>query len=157
MAEFKRLNGYSSEIINFARQLVADNELGPYLLKKYPVAHDIMTDSALYDYALRLKAGFLRDAPSVNKVAYDENLEQRTLAIFAPIQREIKVDAVFKHAPLEFLRMLLLHELAHLKEPAHDEAFYRLHGSMIPDYVQLHLDINLYLTYLDLGGEELYK
>jgi len=39
-----------------------------------------------------------------------------------------------------------VHELAHLKERAHDKAFYALCQHMAPDYHQLEFDLRLYLT-----------
>lgn len=36
---------------------------------------------------------------------------------------EIRVATVFRNAPEAFLRMIVVHELAHLKEKEHDKAF----------------------------------
>jgi predicted metal-dependent hydrolase len=64
-------------------------------------------------------------------------------------KREIRVAALFRDVPPEFLRMIVVHELAHLKEPAHDRAFYQLCVCMEPHYHLLEFDLRLYLTYLD--------
>jgi predicted metal-dependent hydrolase len=48
--------------------------------------------------------------------------------------------------------MIVVHELAHLKEREHDKAFYQLCRHMAPDYHQLEFDLRLYLTQLDLEG-----
>jgi len=146
------LNGYPYEIVSRAKQLVANNELGPYLIKKYPVAHDIRTDRELYNYAVRLQKEFMHSSPPILSVAYRPMVDPDGWAIYYPLIRDIKVSPVFRRAPIEFLRLLLLHELGHIEEEGHDEAFYRLHASMVPDYVQLHLDINLYMLHLDTGG-----
>jgi predicted metal-dependent hydrolase len=61
--------------------------------------------------------------------------------------REIRVASVFREAPAAFLRMILVHELAHLKEREHNKAFYQLCTHMEPDYVQLEFDLRLYLTH----------
>jgi UTP pyrophosphatase len=66
-------------------------------------------------------------------------------------KREIRVAALFKKAPAEFLKMIVVHELAHLKERAHDKAFYQLCTWMEPDYHQLEFDLRCYLTQLELG------
>ena len=58
---------------------------------------------------------------------------------------------VFKVAPEPFLRMIVVHELAHLKD--HNKAFYSLCCHMEPDYHQLEFDTRLYLTHLSLFGE----
>ncbi|WP_295921067.1 YgjP-like metallopeptidase domain-containing protein, partial [uncultured Xanthomonas sp.] len=42
-------------------------------------------------------------------------------------------------------------ELAHLKESAHNKAFYQLCAHMTPDYHQLEFDLRLYLTQLELA------
>ena len=65
--------------------------------------------------------------------------------------REIRIASVFRDAPAEFLKMIVVHELAHMKEAEHDKAFYRLCTHMAPDYHQLEFDLRLYLTHLEAG------
>jgi UTP pyrophosphatase len=67
------------------------------------------------------------------------------------------VASVFKEAPLEFLRMIVVHELAHLKEKEHNKAFYQLCEYMEPQYHQLEFDTRLLLTQLEASGEPLYR
>jgi hypothetical protein len=67
-------------------------------------------------------------------------------------KNEIRISSVFKKAPLAFLSMIVVHELAHLKEKEHGKAFYQLCQHMLPDYFQLEFDMRLYLIQLDLGG-----
>ena len=67
-------------------------------------------------------------------------------------KREIRVATLFKEAPADFLRMIVVHELAHLKENAHDKAFYALCLHMEPDYHQLEFDLRLWLTARDLAA-----
>ena len=50
---------------------------------------------------------------------------------------EIRVATVFRNAPEPFLRMIVVHELAHLKEKEHNKAFYQLCCHMEPQYHQL--------------------
>ena len=54
-------------------------------------------------------------------------------------KREIRVATLFKHVPEDFLKMIAVHELAHLKERQHDKAFYNLCNYMEPRYHQLEL------------------
>ena len=68
--------------------------------------------------------------------------------------REIRIAAVFRDAPAPFLQMIVAHELAHLKEPEHDKAFYQLCHHMAPDYHQLEFDLRLYLTQLALSPRD---
>jgi UTP pyrophosphatase len=65
-------------------------------------------------------------------------------------KREIRIATLFKEAPADFLRMIVVHELAHLKEREHDKAFYALCLHMEPDYHQLEFDLRLWLTAREL-------
>ena len=65
-------------------------------------------------------------------------------------KREIRIASLFKEVPPEFLRMIVVHELAHLREREHDRAFYQLCCHMEPGYHQLEFDLRLYLTLRDL-------
>jgi hypothetical protein len=51
--------------------------------------------------------------------------------------------------PLPILRMVVVHELAHLREKDHNKAFYQLCQYMEPQYHQLELDLRLFLTWRD--------
>jgi len=61
-------------------------------------------------------------------------------------KREIRVASLFREAPEPFLKMIVVHELAHLKERQHDKAFYALCQHMEPGYHQLEFDVRLWLT-----------
>jgi len=71
-------------------------------------------------------------------------------------KHEIRVASVFRNVPIEFLRMIVVHELAHLKEKEHDKAFYKLCQHMEPNYHQFEFHLRLYLTHIDLAGEALW-
>ncbi|MCY0683050.1 YgjP-like metallopeptidase domain-containing protein, partial [Klebsiella pneumoniae] len=45
---------------------------------------------------------------------------------------EIRVATVFRDATEDFLRMIVVHEQAHLKEKHHNNAFYQLSCHMEP-------------------------
>ena len=151
------LAGYPAETQAQVRALLASGELGERLLRRYPEPHDVRTDGALYDYTLALKNRFMRNAAPLSKVVYDNRLHviQNSLGTHATVarvqgnklkaKREIRVAGVFRSAPAEFLKMIVVHELAHLKERAHDKAFYALCQHMEPDYHQLEFDLRLYL------------
>jgi len=51
--------------------------------------------------------------------------------------------------------MIVVHELAHLKETEHNKAFYQLCEYMLPDYHQREFDLRLYLTWRDLPATKL--
>ena len=165
MPTLKYLAGYPEDIKAQVRQLILDDRLGDMLLKKYPTAHGIRTDNALYDYVQELKSRFMRNAAPLNKVAFDSriNVVQRALGLHSAISRvqggklkasrEIRIASLFKQAPSEFLKMIVVHELAHLKESQHDKAFYQLCRHMEPDYHRYEFDLRLYLTQIELCGK----
>ena len=164
MQELSYLTGYSAQITGQVQQLIAEQQLGKLLLKRYPLPHEITTDRALYGFTVGLKNQFLRKSQPLSKVVFDSkiNLVHQALGIHSFVSRvqggklkaknEIRVGAIFKTAPLEFLRMIVVHELAHLKEKDHNKAFYKLCEHMEPAYHQLEFDLRLYLTHLDLFG-----
>jgi UTP pyrophosphatase len=164
MQPLKYLSGYSDRVTAQVGELIAGNRLAEVLIKKYPAAHDIKTDRALYDYTIGIKNEFLRNSQPLSKVTYDGKISllHQALGLHSFVSRvqgaklkaknEIRVASVFKLAPIEFLRMIVVHELAHLKEREHNKSFYRLCEHMEPDYHQLEFDMRLYLTHLDLGG-----
>ncbi len=163
------LAGYPLTLTEQVQQLIAQDQLAEVLLKKYPLQHTVRTDKALYDYVLELKGEYLRNAEPLNKVAFDSKLHvirhalgthtrvSRTQGSNLKTKREIRVAAVFKDMPAEFLRMIVVHELAHIKEREHDKAFYQLCRYMEPDYHQLEFDLRTYLTYLEVSGKSLWS
>ncbi len=153
------LGGYPAATLDQVRDLIARDELGGYLQRRYPEAHTVRNDGALYEHAMALKQRYLRNAAPLAKVVYDNRLQidQRALGTLTAVsrvqggqlkaKREIRVAALFKDAPAEMLQMIVVHELAHLKERAHDKAFYALCEHMLPDYHQVEFDTRLYLTW----------
>lgn len=164
----KYLAAYPAALRAQVEPLVAEGRLGDFLQKRYAKAHDIRTDRALYDYVIELKADFLRNAAPLSKVAFDNKLHviRNALGTHTTIsrvqggklkaKREIRVASLFKEVPIEWLRMIVVHELAHMKEREHDKAFYQLCAHMEPDYHQLEFDLRLYLTHLEAGGARLW-
>ncbi len=164
----KYLSAYSDQTRAQVSLLIEQNKLADVLRKRYPAAHDIRTDRALYDYIQDLKTQFLRNAEPINKVAFDSKIHviQHALGLHTAISRvqgsklkakhEIRVASMFKDVPLEFLRMIAVHELAHVKEKQHDKAFYKLCTYMEPNYHQYEFDLRLYLTELELSGTRLW-
>jgi predicted metal-dependent hydrolase len=71
-------------------------------------------------------------------------------------KREIRIATVFREMPEEFLRMIVVHELAHMKEREHDKPFYQLCRHMEPDYHQIEFDLRCYLSYLEADGKTLW-
>jgi predicted metal-dependent hydrolase len=165
MSALKYLRGYSPAIQEQVRALIAQQRLGTYLQQHYPQQHAVQSDKALYAYTMALKQEHLRNAPAIDKVLFDNRLDltHQALGLHTAISRvqggklkakkEIRVAALFKQAAPEFLRMIVVHELAHLKESQHNKAFYQLCEYMQPGYMQLEFDLRLYLTWRDLPAE----
>jgi UTP pyrophosphatase len=158
----KYLAHYSESVQSQARDIIAAGKLGELLLKKYSATHSIRNDKTLFDYVMELKNEFLKGADPLSKVAYDSKLQviKHALGTHTTVsrvqgnklksKREIRVATLFKDVPIELLRMIVVHELAHIKEREHDKAFYKLCTYMEPNYHQYELDLRLYLTYQDL-------
>lgn len=155
----KYLQHYPLALQEKIQQLQTQGLLGEYIAMRYPQSHSIQTDKALYNYANEIKQTFLRTTPLLDKVHYDNRLgiEYHALGLNTAISRvqggklkskkEIKISSFFKAAPTDFLRMIVVHELAHLKERNHDKAFYQLCQHMEPDYHQLEFDCRVYLLW----------
>ncbi|NMG77351.1 YgjP-like metallopeptidase domain-containing protein [Aromatoleum diolicum] len=163
------LAGYQVALVEKVRWLIEQDLLADILLRKYPSTHVVRTDRALHDYVMELKDAYLRNAGPLSKVTFDGKLHviQNALGTHTRIsrvqgtklksKREIRVATVFKEMPLEFLRMIVVHELAHIKEQEHDKAFYQLCRHMEPDYHQLEFDLRAYLSFLEATGRSLWS
>jgi len=152
------LQGYPPHLLAQVRELVQAGRLAETVARRHPEAHDVRTERALYDYVNELKSAHMKSAPPLAKVAYDPKLHvvRNALGTHSAIsrvqgsrlkaKREIRIAALFKEAPADFLRMIVVHELAHLKEREHGKAFYALCLHMEPAYHQLEFDLRLWLT-----------
>ena len=162
------LAGYPPTLVEQVQRLIERGQLGDVLRKKYPQAHAIRTDKALYDYVQALKGEYLRNAGPLSRVGFDNKLRviQQALGTHTRISRvqgtklksknEIRVASVFKAMPSEFLRMIVVHELTHMKVREHDKDFYQLCRYMEPNYHQLEFDLRTYLFYFDVTKQPLW-
>lgn len=165
MQPLKYLTLYREEIKKQVQMLIEKNQLGKHLLEKYPDTHPYATDKNLYDYVMELKNSHLRNASPVAKVLYDTKIRDLHSALGThtfvsrvqggklKAKNEIRISHLFKKVPEPFLKMIVTHELAHLKEKEHNKAFYSLCTHIEPSYHQLEFDVRLYLTALDISGE----
>ncbi|CAM4246686.1 YgjP-like metallopeptidase domain-containing protein [Shewanella denitrificans] len=157
------LNGYSASVIEQVQRHIEDNSLASLLLSRHPVIHDVRTDKALYDYTLGFKNQFMRQSDPLAKVIYDEKitLTHQALGLHSFVNRvqgnkvkaknEIRISSRLKRIPEPLLRMVVIHELAHLREKEHNKAFYKLCEFMLSDYHQLEFDLRLLLICEQLG------
>jgi predicted metal-dependent hydrolase len=165
MTALRYLTGYPEPVLDRVRTLLAERRVHATLARRYPDAHAVRNDRELRDYVGELKSRHLKSAPPLAKVTYDNRLHvthdalgthttvSRVQGTALKAKREIRIASVFKDAPEAFLRMIVVHELAHLRERAHDKAFYALCQRMEPDYFQLEFDTRVWLTALEIEGD----
>lgn len=158
-APLKYLQHYSITLQDKIKQLQTQRLLGDYITQRYPQLHTIQTNKALYQFSNEIRQAYLRNTPLLDKVHYDNRLsiEHHALGLNTAISRaqggklkakkEIRIASLFKESPADFLRMIVVHELAHLKERNHDKAFYQLCQHMEPNYHQLEFDCRVYLLW----------
>lgn len=163
------LSGYPADTVQQIESMLQSEKLGPWLLKKYPQGHGLRDDRALFDYVQGIKQDYLKGATPISKVLYDNKLQlvknalgthtnvSRVQGSQLKAKREIRIASLFKDTPLEFLRMITVHELAHLRERDHDKNFYKLCSYMEPGYHQLEFEVRVYLTYLDNSTARLWS
>ena len=165
MTTLKYIAHYPEQVQVQAGQLISSGRLGKYLEDKYPNLHQIQNDRALYQYVTELKNQYMRKSSPLSQVSYDSKLQivKHALGLHTYQSRvqgnklkahnSIKVAALFKSAPQAFLRMIVVHELAHFKEKEHNKAFYQLCCHMEPDYHQLEFDTRLWLHWREQAPE----
>ncbi|MDA3955398.1 YgjP-like metallopeptidase domain-containing protein [Oceanispirochaeta sp.] len=151
------LSGYPQNLISQVETLIEQNKLEFYLKEGYPERHNVRTDKALFSYVQEIQKTYLKKAGPIHKVLYDDRIESvhSALGLHSFVSRqqgnklksknEIRISSLFKNAPAPFLHMIVVHELAHLKEKDHNKDFYRLCHHMEPDYSQLEFDLRLYM------------
>lgn len=161
----KYLTGYPETLLVQVRQLMAQGRLGAMLAQRYPERHTVRSDRALFDYVQNLKNDYLRSSAPLSKACFDNKLHvirhalgthsrvSRVQGSQLKAKREIRIAALFRDTPLAFLRMIVVHELAHLRVQEHDKAFYQLCTHMEPNYLQYEFDLRLYLTHLETGTQ----
>lgn len=162
MQELIYLRSYPESIQQQVAQLLQQGKLGSTLQKRYPdQQHSIQTDKSLYELTLNLKQQFMKSSEPISKVLFDPKIHviNNALGTHTQISRvqggklksknEIRVASLLKQLPLPILQMVVVHELAHLREKDHNKAFYQLCQYMEPQYHQLELDLRLFLTWRD--------
>ncbi|WNC67675.1 M48 family metallopeptidase [Thalassotalea nanhaiensis] len=163
--QLKYLSAYSTEVQAQVETLITEKRLANFLLNKYPKTHTIANDNQLREFVQELKNKYLKKSAPLSKVTFDNKIHviNNALGLHSYVTRvqggklksknEIRVAALFKKTPIEFLTMIVVHELAHLKEKEHNKAFYKLCLHMLPDYHQLEFELRLYLTQIEFIGD----
>ncbi|OGT21261.1 MAG: metal-dependent hydrolase, partial [Gallionellales bacterium RIFOXYB12_FULL_54_9] len=111
------LAAYPVALVAQARALIEQNRLAEHLLLKYPAAHQVRNDRALYGYVQEIKEQYLRNTGVLSHVAFDSTLHvmknalgmhtrvARVQGVRLKVKSEIRVAEVFKEMPAGFLRM----------------------------------------------------
>jgi predicted metal-dependent hydrolase len=154
---------YPKHLQNDIQQLLEQNKLGDWLRSRYSTIHDIANDNELRAYVISLKNLYMKKSQPLSKVKYDSEIHivNHALGLHTYVSRvqgnklknknELRISRLFKNTPEEFLNMIVVHELAHLKEKQHNKAFYKLCQHMLPDYHQIEFDVRVYLTELEIN------
>ncbi len=165
MKSLRYIAAYGEETSSQVTKVIEEKRLTKLLLSRYEKSHTVTTDKALYDYTMALKNEYMKKSQPLSKVIYDNKIHiiHDALGLHTYVRRvqgskiksknEIRVGSIFKSVPLEFLRMIVIHELAHLKEKEHNKAFYKLCTYMEPNYGQYEFDMRLYMIHLELFGK----
>jgi len=165
MRSLRYITAYGEKTTSQVAKIIEQKRLTKLLLSRYEKRHTVTTDKALYDYTMALKNEYLKKSQPLSKVIYDSKIHiiHDALGLHTYVRRvqgskiksknEIRVGSIFKSVPLEFLRMIVIHELAHLKEKEHNKAFYKLCTYMEPNYGQYEFDMRLYMIHLEMYGK----
>jgi predicted metal-dependent hydrolase len=164
-AHLRYIQGYPDRIIEQIDRLISEKRFVDWFKQKYPDVHTIQSERDLYVYTMDIKQRFMKKTSPLHKVVYDSKIHliHNALGLHQYVskvqgskiktQNEIRIASIFKQAPEPLLRMLVVHELAHLKEKDHNKAFYQLCCHMEPSYHQLEFDARLFMIFNELNGK----
>lgn len=163
------LSHYSTSVQEQVFDLIERDRLGAWLQSKHRTVHQVANDLDLRDYVMTIKNHYMKKTQALSKVAYDNKIHivNDALGLHTYISRvqggklksknELRVSSLFKQTPEPFLNMIVVHELAHLKEKEHNKAFYKLCQHMLPNYHQIEFEVRVYLTEFDRNGNVFLK
>lgn len=163
MNQLNYISNYPTHLQESVAKLIENKTLTKYLKNKYPTNHTITNDKLLYNFVIDFKNNYFKKF-QIDKIVYDSKIQvKNALGIHTFISRvqggklkaknEIRIATIFKTAPEKFLEMIVIHELAHLKQKEHNKAFYNLCCFIQNDYMQVEFDLRLYLIHLQLFGK----
>lgn len=136
VADSKRpyLRGYPQTLVDEVELMLQSGELQEVLTARYPKSSAVKTDKQLRDYVLDLKSTYLKRSGPLSKICFDDRIElvhdalglhtyaARAQGTRTKTKNELRIASIFKNAPEAFLRMVVIHELAHLKEKEHNKS-----------------------------------
>lgn len=155
------IDGFPDEVLERVQAMLENGELEKQISERYPISNTITSDKALYDIVIELKNRYMKSSPPIARVIFDKSIsvDYHALGLHSTKSRvqgrklksksEIRIADRLKNIPEPLFRSVVIHELAHLKEKAHDKSFYQLCVYMEPDYHQLEFDLRLFLVLED--------
>ena len=117
---YRFIAGYAEETRERARGLVEAGRAEAYLAGRYPERHEVRNNAALVDYVQTMKRKHLRQSDPLSKVCFSDKLSalNKALGTHTYVSRvqggklkaknELRVASLFKEAPAEFLRMIVV-------------------------------------------------
>lgn len=157
MDPFSFIQGYSEDLIQQVKDLHSQGKLSGIISKKYPTRHHILSNKQLYDFVYELKNRYMKRSSPIHKVEYHKGVDligalgthtHRKIQHGQKLKAraEVRISPLLKEAPHDLMRMVVVHELAHLVEKDHNKAFYQLCEHMESDYHQMEFDLRLWLV-----------
>ena len=155
--ELSLLTGYSDDVSEQVKMLIETGRLDTYLKSRYTEDHNITSNKALFAYVQDIKRTYMKKGDPIHKISFDDRIDTvyNALGLHSFVSRvqgrklkatsEIRIASVFKKLPADLLYMIVVHELAHLKEKEHNKNFYRLCHHMDGEYNQHEFDLRLFL------------
>lgn len=108
MDSLKYLQHYSEATKKQVLELLKEERLAHYLKGRYPNAHAIKTDKALFEYVNELKNSYIKNAPPLSKALYDgkinvihnalgtHHIVSRVQGAKLKSKNEIRIASIFK-------------------------------------------------------------
>ena len=139
------LQGYPENILEQVQVLIDNQRLAAFCSSAIPI-RTTSSATARFMTTQALKNRYMRSAPPVSKVIWDNKIKvmKHALGLHTAISRvqggnlkakaEIRISTFFRLAPEPFLRMIVVHELAHLKERSQQSVLSAVlpHGTGLP-------------------------
>lgn len=153
----KYIQGYPPELIEQVTRLHQEGKLSGHIHKKYPESHSVHSNKQLHEFVHDIKNDYMKRSSPIHKVEYHKGVDlvgalgthtHRKIQHGQKLKSraEVRISPLLKEAPLELMRMVVVHEIAHLVEKDHNKAFYQLCEHMEPDYHQMEFDLRLWLV-----------
>ena len=160
MKDYSRyFQGYPPHIIEQVLQLFNGDRAAKYLKGKYPDAHSITSDKALYSYATELKKRYLKNALPFGRAAFKKQGDMVTNALGTHTFRmqgktrkhDLAINSDLLRAPEPFSKHSSYMNSLILRKKTTTKPSYQLCCHMEPQYHQLELDLRIFSVLVGEG------